>query len=117
VHYEGPVKNEEVCSLIQLHHLFVLPTFGENFGHAIFEALAAGRPVLISDQTPWRRLEQQRAGWDLPLDDPQAFINVIQNVAQMNSSDFERWSRGAWEYASIHSEHATLREQYKELFS
>ena len=117
VHYEGPVKNEEVCPLIQQHHLFVLPTFGENFGHAIFEALAAGRPVLISDQTPWRHLEQQYAGWDLPLDDPRAFINTIESVAQMDNTAFEQWSRGAWEYANAHSENATLREEYKKLFS
>jgi glycosyltransferase involved in cell wall biosynthesis len=117
VHYEGPVRNEEVCSLIQQHHLFVLPTFGENFGHAIFEALAAGRPVLISDQTPWRHLEQQHAGWDLPLDDPRAFINTIESVAQMDNTAFEQWSRGAWEYANAHSENAELREEYKKLFS
>ena len=116
-HYDGPVDTEKVCSLIQQNHLFVLPTFGENFGHAIFEALAAGRPVLISDQTPWRHLEQQHAGWDLPLDDPRAFINVIECVAEMDSTAFEQWSRGAWEYAKAHSENATLREQYKELFS
>jgi len=117
VHFAGPVPNEEVCPLIQQHHLFVLPTFGENFGHAIFEALAAGRPVLISDQTPWRHLEQQHAGWDLPLGDPRAFINTIESVAQMDSAAFEQWSRGAWEYANAHSENAELREEYKKLFS
>ncbi|MBN8858094.1 MAG: glycosyltransferase family 4 protein [Sphingobacteriales bacterium] len=117
VNYDGPVSNERVCSLIQQYHLFVLPTFGENFGHAIFEALAAGRPVLISDQTPWRHLEQQHAGWDLPLDDSRRFINVIENIAEMDNTAFEQWSRGAWEYAKAHSENTKLREQYKDLFS
>jgi len=117
VRYDGVIENEKVCSLIQQHHLFVLPTFGENFGHAIFEALAAGRPVLISDRTPWRGLERQHAGWDLPLDDPGAFIHVIENIAQMDNNAFEQWTRGAWEYAKAYSAHATLREQYKELFS
>ena len=117
VNYDGPVSNERVCSLIQQYHLFVLPTFGENFGHAIFEALAAGRPVLISDQTPWRHLEQQHAGWDLPLDDSRRFSNVIENIAEMDNTAFEQWSRGAWEYAKAHSENTKLREQYKDLFS
>ena len=35
---------------------FLLPTGGENFGHAIFEALSCGVPALISDRTPWRDL-------------------------------------------------------------
>ena len=117
VRYDGVIENEMVCSLIQQHHLFVLPTFGENFGHAIFEAFAAGRPVLISDRTPWRALEQQHAGWDLPLDNPGAFIHVIENIAQMDNNAFEQWTRGAREYAKAYSTQATLREQYKELFS
>lgn len=117
IHYHGPVENEKVCSLIQQHHLFVLPTHGENFGHAIFEALAAGRPVLISDQTPWRNLEQCYAGWDLSLDDPQAFVNIIERVAQMDNHSFEKWSRGAWEFAKRHSENERLKKSYRQLFS
>ena len=32
------------------------------------EAWAHGRPVLLSDQTPWRGLAELDLGWDLPLD-------------------------------------------------
>ena len=39
----------------------------ENFGHAVVEAWAHGRPVLLSDQTPWRGLAELDLGWDLPL--------------------------------------------------
>src|SRR6185312_6451012 len=41
VSYDGPARHEEINMLLQNHHLFTLPTFGENFGHAIFEAFAA----------------------------------------------------------------------------
>jgi len=33
--------------------IFVLPTLGENFGHAIAEALSVGCPVIVTDTTPW----------------------------------------------------------------
>ncbi|HUN01315.1 MAG TPA: glycosyltransferase family 4 protein, partial [Niabella sp.] len=36
------VPHHQVGQLINEHHLFVLPSRGENFGHAIFEALSAG---------------------------------------------------------------------------
>ena len=111
------VPHHEIEQLIYEHHLFVLPTLGENFGHAIFEALSAGRPVLISDQTPWRNLQQSHAGWDLPLSNPAAFVKVLQQVADMDDETFQQWSAGAWQYAKDFAESSNLKEKYKKLFS
>src|SRR5208283_1031370 len=51
------VNHFEVARLFSQYHLFYCPTLGENYGHVISEALAAGCPALISDRTPWRGLE------------------------------------------------------------
>ena len=110
------VPHHEIEQLIYMHHLFVLPTLGENFGHAIFEALSAGRPVLISNQTPWRNLAAQHAGWDLPLNDPPAFVGVLQQVTDMDDEEFQQWSIGAWQYAKEFAKNAGLKERYKQLF-
>jgi glycosyltransferase involved in cell wall biosynthesis len=45
----------------------VLPTYNENFGYVILEALLAGCPVILSDQPPWRDLEARQVGWTIPL--------------------------------------------------
>ena len=117
VNYLGPRRNDELMPLLQQHHLFVLPTTGENFGHSIFEALLAGRPVLISDQTPWLGLTAQKAGWDLPLNDPSAFTRIVDETAGWDQASFDQWARSAWEYARRFIENPELQRQYIQLFA
>jgi len=117
VKYIGAKKNDELAGLIQQHHLFILPTTGENFGHAIFEALLAGRPVLISDQTPWLNLQQKNAGWDLPLSEPDRFQDAIHAAAGLNQQQFDLYANAAWQFANNFIKGSTSKEQYYTLFS
>ena len=95
VHYHGPVPHDRVATVFRDHDLFLFPTLGENYGYVIQEALQAGCPVLVSDRTPWRGLEEARAGWDLPLDDEGAFLEVLSRCAAMGAEEHAEWSRGA----------------------
>lgn len=42
--------------------LFVLPTYSENFGMVVGEALSCGVPVITTKGTPWKDLEEYNAG-------------------------------------------------------
>jgi glycosyltransferase involved in cell wall biosynthesis len=117
VDYLGPKRNDELTAILQAHHLFVLPTTGENFGHSIFEALLTGRPVLISDQTPWLGLAGKKAGWDLPLEDPAAFARIIEQVAGWNQYRFDEWAAAAWQYAQNFIANPALKNGYLKLFT
>jgi len=59
----GPVEGEAKWQLYQQASVFVLPTFSENFGIVIAEALAAGVPVITTTGTPWRELPEKGCGW------------------------------------------------------
>ena len=93
--YRGELPHTQVAGVFRIHQLLFLPTLGENFGHVIGEALMAGCPVLISDQTPWRQLREERVGWDLPLDQVALFQQAIQECAAMGAVPFEEFSRRA----------------------
>lgn len=98
VDYHGPVPNSEVVTTLRQHHLFLLPTLGENFGHVFVEALVAGLPLVISDQTPWRNLVDKGVGYDLPVDSPEAFQAAIQRFIAMGDNDYRQWSCRARQY-------------------
>jgi len=49
--------------LFDKYDFLVLPTFNENFGMVILEALARGLPVLTNHNAPWRDVKTYNAGW------------------------------------------------------
>jgi glycosyltransferase involved in cell wall biosynthesis len=116
VKHNGFIQPEEIPATIKAYHALFLPTRGENFGHVILESFMAGRPVLISDQTPWRDLQTKKAGWDLPLAEIQTFSNVITELAAMNPSTFDHWCQGAWQMGQESANDEALLEQYRKLF-
>lgn len=98
VNYHGSIPNEKVADALSLSHFFILPTLGENFGHVILEAMAAGCPVLISDQTPWLNLSEKQAGWDLPLEEPKLWQQVLKQCIEMDNAAYSCWSHSAKQF-------------------
>lgn len=115
--WEGLKPYDEIKMLYNKSHFFILPTHGENFGHAIFEALGCGLPVLISDQTPWKALSENHAGWDFSLSDKNGFIKTIQNMVSMDDDEYQKWSNGAFGYLKKNYSLERLKLEYKNLFN
>ena len=116
VHFLGEVPHNQIRKVLADAHLMALPTLGENYGYAIIEALSTARPILISDQTPWKNLESAKAGWALPLSEPNQWIEVLNTTNDWDQSTFELWCRGALDYAKKNTNTEELVEKYRELF-
>lgn len=102
VTYKGLVAHEDVVDLFSQYDLFFFPTLGENYGHVIAEALIAGTPVLISDQTPWDDLAEHGVGWPLPLDKEEPFCNVLTEMARHPFNEAKRKSVQAYARKKLH---------------
>ena len=115
--YHGQVPHEQVSLELLQYDLFFLPTQGENFCHAILEALISGLPLLISDRTPWRDLEQKGIGWDLPLNKPEDYSRALEKCAQMDATEFSRLSKNAMAYGLSFSGNSESIHSTRALFS
>ena len=62
VNYHGDIPPTAIEKVLEQNHVFILPSKSENFGHAIYEALSSGRPVITSTSTPWNDLKNVQAG-------------------------------------------------------
>lgn len=117
VNYLGEQAHTVIIAELNKHHIFALPTRGENFGHAIFEALSQGRPVLISDQTPWQQLSEVKAGWVHPLADKAAFTASIRQALLWNDTEYGLWAAAALARAKEFVERSASEAGYNKLFS
>lgn len=98
--FHGALEPAKVPRALVRHGLFVLPTRGENYGHVIAEALAAGLPVLLSDRTPWCDVEDGGAGWVLTLDNIGAFAYAVDRFIRMSSEEHRRLSADVRAFAA-----------------
>ena len=95
----GPLQQADAIKGVFDSHFFVLPSLNENFGYVLIESLAAGTPLLISDQTMWRDLERHGVGWVIPLDRPDLYANKVRECISMNDERYSSLSAASRAFA------------------
>ena len=90
--FTGPLNDEAKWGAYARADAFILPTYSENFGLVVVEALWAGLPVITTRGTPWAELEERKCGWWVE-NDLETLARTIQ--AMMALSDEERRAMGA----------------------
>lgn len=63
VSFGEAVYGQDKDALLAAVDALILPSFSENYGAVVAEALAAGRPVIASTGTPWCEVSTERCGW------------------------------------------------------
>jgi glycosyltransferase involved in cell wall biosynthesis len=116
VTYHKELEPSKVKGALAQSHVFILPSKSENFGHAIYEALSAGLPVITSNNTPWNQLQSSLAGINASPEIQAELIQAIDFFAAMGEATFAVWHSCALKYAANAINLEKLRQQYDTMF-
>jgi glycosyltransferase involved in cell wall biosynthesis len=99
----GHVNDEQKSFLLHRASLYVLPSYSENFGNSVAEALAHKTPVITTTVTPWKELPEQGCGWVVGPDAAQLTECLDAALASRTSVLKEMGQRGAQLVAKSYS--------------
>jgi glycosyltransferase involved in cell wall biosynthesis len=88
----GMIDDDQKWNLYQNADLLILPSYSENFGVVVAEALSCGVPVITTKGTPWKELEINKCGWWIEVG-VEALVETLKKAISL--SDDERKEMGS----------------------
>ena len=102
--FHGHVRDAEKLHAYMESDVCVVPSFSENFGMVVVEALAHGIPVIASKGTPWAHLTKYGAGFwvdNRPEDLAAAITDIARKDLSVMGSIGRNWMREQFQWKSI----------------
>lgn len=116
----GPQFGDAKIKAYQQADLFVLPTYSENFGMVVVEALACGVPVITTKGTPWEELNTHHAGWWIDIG-VQPLVKALDEALNLPEEQRKQMGRNGRELVeekySIEAVAAKMIQLYKWILS
>jgi len=113
--YLGALPKKEVKKVILESNIFFLPTLGENYGHAIFEALAASLPSVIGNNTPFINADMPGL-YQAASDNKNQFRIHLENLLSLTKDEYIEEKKAAKKIAENSFDEKKLFAQYLEIF-
>lgn len=99
VEFPGPLFGAAKWRFLASGDAFVHPSFSENFGIAVAEAMVGGLPVIATKGTPWDVLAERELGWWVQPT-PAALAGALREMASLPRSRLRAMGSDARAYAT-----------------
>jgi glycosyltransferase involved in cell wall biosynthesis len=94
IHFIGPVSDAHKWALYEDAELFVLPSYSENFGNVVAEAMAMGCPVVVSPEVGIAALVKAEGAGIVTCCDPPQLAAAIRELMSDSHTARELGRRG-----------------------
>jgi glycosyltransferase involved in cell wall biosynthesis len=109
VKFLGRVEANEKVNFLEAGKFLVLPSYSENFGAVVAEALAVGTPVIVSNNTPWNIIADNNAGYFID-NSVTSLVSTIRQVYTLSKDQFNIMQMNA---QKIVIQHLDIRQNVK----
>jgi Glycosyltransferase len=92
IKFIGGIYGDQKWKLFREADVFVLPTYSENFGIVVPEALVCGTPVITTKGTPWQELETEDCGWWIEIG-TEPLVQTLKEYLQKDAIQLEQMGR------------------------
>lgn len=92
IEFTGAIHGTDKQQQLSKTSLFVLPTYSENFGIVIAEAMAHGIPVVTTTETPWLELDKKKCGWTIKPEQD-ALVSAISLALNLSVNERDEMGR------------------------
>jgi glycosyltransferase involved in cell wall biosynthesis len=86
--WAGPKYGEDLANEYDKCDMLVLPSFTENFGATVVDALSHSKPALASTFTPWKILEKRECGWWVS-NEPEKLAETFKKIAVLSAKELD----------------------------
>jgi glycosyltransferase involved in cell wall biosynthesis len=97
IKFVGQMLGDAKRELLAGASLFVLPTYSENFGMAVAEALAHGVPVITTTATPWTGISERNCGWCITPNESE-LREVLRKAMSLPLPTLHEMGHRGWEW-------------------
>lgn len=99
VEFVGGIYGDGKWRLISNASVLVLPTYSENFGLVVAEAMSASVPVITTNTTPWQILADTDSGWCIPVG-VEHVADALADFASLSADELQQKGRNAFSVIS-----------------